>query len=90
MSRESLFLQNVEMKLHCTTEPDLLNSNRPEDSYLMQDMLYIMNVKACDTGKTWAALLLSSQRANKGIVNVRKQAIHNFKLVCCQLSHIIM
>lgn len=56
----------------------------------MQDMFYIMNVKACDTSKTWAALLLSSQRANKGIVNVRKQAIHNFKLVCCQLSHIIM
>lgn len=89
MSRESLFLQNVEMKLHCTIEPGLLNRNRPEDSYLMQDMFYIMNIKVCNAGKT-LAVLLCSQRANKGIVNVRRQAIHNFKLLCCQLSHIIM
>lgn len=56
----------------------------------MQDTFYIMNVKVCDAGKTWAALLLGSQRTNKGIVNVGKQAIHSFKLLCCQLSHIIM
>lgn len=56
----------------------------------MQDMFYIMNVKVRATGKTLAVLLLCSQRANKGIVNMRKQAIHNFKLLCCQLSHIIM
>lgn len=90
MSRESLFPQNVAMTLHCTIEPDLLKRNRPEDGYLMQDMFYIMNVKICDTSKTLAVLLLCSQRANKGTVNVRKQAIHNFKLLCCQFSHIIM
>jgi len=68
------------MKLHCTIEPDLLNRNRPEDSDLMQDLFYIMNVKVYNVGKT-LAVLLCNQRAYKGIVNVRQQAIHNFKLL---------
>lgn len=89
MSRESLFVQNIEMKLHCTTEPDLLDRNRPEDSYLTKDVFYRLNVKVCEAGKM-LGILLWSQRTNKGIVNVRKQAIHNFKLLCCQLPHIIM
>lgn len=86
MSWESLFLQNIEIKLHWTTKLDLLNRNRLEDSSLMKDVLYHLNVKVCDAGK----MSVSCSRTNKGVVNVRKQAIHNFKLLCCQLPHIII
>lgn len=53
MSRESLFPQNVETKLHCTIEPDLLNRNRPEDSYLMQGMFCTINTKYVTLAKCW-------------------------------------
>lgn len=77
--------------LRCTIEPDLLNRNRPEDSYTMQDMFYIMNIKVCNAGKTLAVLLLCSESANKGIVNgilysLLSQAVQKFKLFCCQVS----
>lgn len=77
--------------LRCTIEPDLLNRNRPEDRYTMQDMFYIMNIKVCNAGKTLAVLLLCSERGNKGVVNgilysLLSQAVQKFKLFCCQVS----